>query len=312
MREIKFRVWNGKTMLFDTYIGQEIIRYEKGILDFETINNAIPMQYTECKDKNGKEILVDNPQAKVLSIIYRGTDQDKYYFAEKINEMKLSQGLTAKDKKKLEVKVLVKEGEEVSKGTNLFKIGSEVVMAKHKGIVAISDKYVGLEKEVDKVKEFSILRGTMLLVKDGDKIEIGTQLTEGSLDLRELYQYKGRLATQKYIIKEIQYVYSSQGQPLNDKHVEIIVRQMFSRRFVKDANKTDLLPGDIVEKSVLNRANSKVSKKEDQAKVEELLLGITKASLTTDSFLSAASFQETARVLIEAAVSGKIDYLEGL
>ena len=120
---------------------------------------------------------------------------------------------------------------------------------------------------------------------------------------------RGQLETQKYIIKEIQYVYSSQGQPLNDKHIEIIARQMFSRYMIKDSGDTTLLPGEVVEEEVLYQANKEGKSK---AKGEKLLLGITKTSLTTDSFLSAASFQETPRVLIEAALSGKVDYLEGL
>ncbi|HBA36614.1 TPA: hypothetical protein DCZ15_01935, partial [Candidatus Falkowbacteria bacterium] len=261
------------------------------------------------KDQDGNDILVSNPQTKILSIFYKGQDHDKYYFSEKINELKLAGGLTAKDTKKLEVKVLVKAGEEVSKNTDLFKVGAEIVRAKTGGAVAITDKYISIAKEVDKVKEFSILKGTMMMVKDGDSIERGQQLTEGSLDLRELYKLKGRLETQKYIIKEIQYVYSSQGQPLNDKHVEIIARQMFSRYLIKEAGDSNLLPGETVEEEVLGAANLTIKK---PAQGERLLLGITKASLTTDSFLSAASFQETSRVLIDAAVNGKIDYLEGL
>ncbi len=261
------------------------------------------------RDKDGKEVLVDNPQAKILSIHYRGEDVDKYYFSEKINEVKLSSGLTSKDKKKLEVKILVKEDAQVSKNTDLFSINGENVKAKTDGIVKLSDKFVSLIKEVDKIKEFSVLKGTMMLVKDGDTIERGTQLTEGSLDLRELYKLKGQLETQKYIIKEIQYVYSSQGQPLNDKHVEIIAHQMFSRFFVTDSGETNLLPGETVEEEVFFQANKGAKY---PAKADRLLLGITKASLTTDSFLSAASFQETSRVLIDAAVNGKIDYLEGL
>ncbi|NLZ74613.1 DNA-directed RNA polymerase subunit beta' [Candidatus Falkowbacteria bacterium] len=260
-------------------------------------------------DKDGKEILVNNPQAKILSIFYKGKDYDKYYFSEKINEIKLATGATAKDKKKLEVKVLVKAGEMVSKNSELFSVGGEVVRSKSAGKVTVTDKYISVAKEVEKVKEFSILKGTMLMVQDGDLVERGTQLTEGSLDLRELYKLKGRLATQQYIIKEIQYVYSSQGQPLNDKHVEIIARQMFSRYLIKDAGDTHLLPGETVEEEVLEQANKNAKK---PAEAERLLLGITKASLTTDSFLSSASFQETSRVLIEAAVNGKIDYLEGL
>ncbi len=261
------------------------------------------------KDTNGKDILVNNPQAKILSIFYKGKDHDKYYFSEKINEMKLAGGLTTKDSKKLEVKVMVKDGDEVTKNAELFKVGGEIVTAKAGGTIAVTDKFISVAKEVEKVKEFSILKGTMLMVKDGDPIEKGTQLTEGSLDLRELYKLKGRLETQKYIIKEIQYVYSSQGQPLNDKHVEIIAHQMFSRYLIKEAGDAALLPGEVVEEEVLDQANKNLKK---IAKADRLLMGITKASLSTDSFLSAASFQETSRVLIDAAVNGKIDYLEGL
>ncbi len=261
------------------------------------------------KDQDGKDIVVPNMQAKILSIVYRGKEQEKYYFSEKINEMKLASGLTAKDKKKLVLEVMVADGDKLAKGVELFRVGGESVKAKSAGVAAVNDKFIGISKEVDKIKEFSILKGTMLMVKDGDVVEKGTQLTEGSLDLRELYKLKGELETQKYIIREIQYVYSSQGQPLNDKHVEIIARQMFSRYLIKDPGDTAMLPGETVEAEVFEHANQEVKV---HAKADRLLMGITKASLTTDSFLSAASFQETPRVLIEAAVNGKIDYLEGL
>ncbi|MFA6995340.1 MAG: DNA-directed RNA polymerase subunit beta' [Patescibacteria group bacterium] len=261
------------------------------------------------KDKDGREISVDNPQTKILSIYYKGRDYDKYYFSEKINELKLAGGLTVKDAKKLDLKVIVKDSEKVAKNAELFKIGGDVVLAKSAGTAAVTEKYISISKEVEKVKEFSILKGTMMMVKDGESVERGTQLTEGSLDLRELYKLKGRLETQKYIIREIQYVYGSQGQPLNDKHVEIIARQMFSRYLIKEAGDALILPGETVEEEVLEQANKGLKK---PAKADRLLLGITKASLTTDSFLSAASFQETSRVLIDAAVNGKIDYLEGL
>ncbi len=275
------------------------------------VAGSIKLEYAQkiIKDQDGKEISVNNPQSKILSISYQGKDSDKYYFSEKVNEMKLASGATAKDKKKLEVKVTVKEGDNVKTGMELFKVGGEIVKAKTDGVASVSEKYVSVAKDVKKIKEHQILKGTMLLVKDGDEIEKGTQLTEGSLDLRELYKLKGRLETQKYIIREIQYVYSSQGQPLNDKHVEIIARQMFSRYLVKDSGDTNLLSGETIEEEVFFQAN-KDSK--NLAKADRLLMGITKASLTTDSFLSAASFQETPRVLIEAAVNGKIDYLEGL
>jgi DNA-directed RNA polymerase subunit beta' len=168
---------------------------------------------------------------------------------------------------------------------------------------------VGKGKDETKVREYVLPRGTMVFVKDGDTVKKGDLLTEGSLNLKEAYKLCGRLVVQRYIIKEIQYVYSSQGQPLNDKHVEIIARQMFSRYMVSESGDTNLLPGEVVEEEVFFKANAEDGK---NAEGDRLLLGITKTSLSTDSFLSAASFQETPRVLIEAAVSGKIDYLDGL
>lgn len=279
---------------------------KKGLLSDVDAKVEVKFAQKTIKDKKGKEILVDNPQAKILALHYKGVEQEKYYFSEKINELKL---LDSKKKKKFKAEVLVKEGDKVSKGEPIYKVDSEIVKSKSAGIVSISDKYIAIEKNVNKSKEFNILKGTMLLVKDGQEVKRGDQLTEGSLDLRELYNLRGKLETQKYIIAEIQYVYSSQGQPLNDKHIEIIARQIFSRHLILESGDTNLLPGETVEEEVLEQANAKVK---NPAKADRLLLGITKASLTTDSFLSAASFQETSRVLIDAAVNGKIDYLEGL
>lgn len=259
------------------------------------------------RDKDGKEILVDNPQEKILKIIYKGKASEKYYFKELINEIKSSGEKVAK--KDLEPKVKVEDGAKISKGSELYSVGNKSVKAKESGVVKISDKFVTISYEVDKIQEFTIPKGVMIWVKDGETVKPGDRLTEGSFDLKELYKLRGQLETQKYIIKEIQYVYSSQGQPLNDKHIEIIARQMFSRYMIKDSGDTTLLPGEVVEEEVLYQANKEGKSK---AKGEKLLLGITKTSLTTDSFLSAASFQETPRVLIEAALSGKVDYLEGL
>ena len=161
-------------------------------------------------------------------------------------------------------------------------------------------------------REHVIPPGYVLWVKSGDQVEVGQQLTEGALDPRELYELRGRPAVEDYLLREVQGIYSSQGQKLNDKHIETIVRQLFSRVLVKDPGDTDLLPGEIVEKAEIEEENDKVGKKGAKATAQELLLGITKVSLSTRSFLSAASFQETARVLINAAVTGKVDRLEGL
>ena len=123
----------------------------------------------------------------------------------------------------------------------------------------------------------------------------------------------GREALQRYIIGEIQEIYAAQGEGINDKHVEVIIRQMLSRFKVLEAGDTDLLPGDIVERDQFNESNEEVkATKGEQATGEPLVMGITKVALSTESFLSAASFQETARVLINAAVTGKDDRLRGL
>lgn len=285
-----------------------IIADESGKIKIETGERTI-------EDEKGK-VIVSNPQSRILKILYRGKSSEKIFFAETIRELKLK--AKEADKKvpamtKKDVKVSVTDGQIVKKGDELFKVKKEVITAEKAGEIELDDKFIKVISDSEKTKEFVISKGTSILVNDGDKVEKGDQLTDGSLDLQQVFSLRDRLSTQKYIIEEIQDVYSSQGQPLNDKHVEIIARQMFSRFTVTDAGETDLLPGEIAENSVVERANSEARKdKKKEATVDRLLLGITKASLTTDSFLSAASFQETARVLIEAAVSGKIDYLEGL
>ena len=169
------------------------------------------------------------------------------------------------------------------------------------------------KKESSGFKEYTIPANIALWVKEQDLVVKGQQLTEGHLDLQELFTLGGIDAVQDYIVHEVQQIYSSQGEGINDKHIEIIVRQMLSRVRVKDPGDTDLLFGDIVEKAQYIEANEAVKRKGGKlATAEPLLLGITKASLSTESFLSAASFQETARVLINAAVTGKKDYLRGL
>ncbi len=260
------------------------------------------------RDESGKEVEVENPQTKILKIFYKGTETDKYYFSDAQEKIKLKSSEELKEAD-LKVKTLVKDGDKVNKGSELFSVGKQKIKAKKGGVVGVKEKFIKVESETDKIEEITVTKGTDILVKDGDKVSVGDKLTEGSFDLHQLFKLRNKMDVQKYILKEIQYVYFSQGQPLNDKHIEIIARQMFSRYLITESGDTELLPGEVVEQAVLDRANKKVK---NEAKSVQLLSGITKASLTTDSFLSAASFQETARVLVDAALSGKIDYLEGL
>lgn len=210
--------------------------------------------------------------------------------------------------KTMEIKV--KDGQEVNKDQVVLINEEQKIRTALSGVVKLTDKELKIISHKNEPYQAVIPAGYNLWVKDKDIIEEGQQLTEGSVDLHELYNLKGMRAVQKYIIHEIKHIYSSQGQNLNDKHVELVVRQMFSRILVKDIGDTDLLPGEVVTTTQFIEANNK--SKGEPATGDVLLLGITKAALTSDSFLSAASFQETARVLIDAAITGRVDHLKGL
>ena len=202
----------------------------------------------------------------------------------------------------------------------LSEVNGKAIDVKEKGKQNVIRIEVGEETKERKskktkknTKEYTIPPGTGLWVKTGDLITKGQQLCEGQIDLKELFALADQEAVQRYIIKEVQNIYFTQGEGMNDKHIEVIIRQMFSRIRVKDSGDTDLLPGVITERDRFLEANDKVKKKGKKlATCQLLLLGVTKVSLTTESFLSAASFQETVRVLINAAIEGKIDTLRGL
>ena len=158
-----------------------------------------------------------------------------------------------------------------------------------------------------------------LKVSDGSEVKRGDRLTDGSLSPHDVLRISGLEAVQNYLIQEVQAVYRQQGVDINDKHIEIIVRQMMRKVKIEDAGDTDLLTGSVVDVQEFEDANAAVQKRIDAgeeglqlATRSLVLMGITKASLATESFLSAASFQETTKVLTDAAIKGKIDPLEGL
>ncbi len=168
-------------------------------------------------------------------------------------------------------------------------------------------------------KTYLIPFGARTKVKNGQMVEAGDLLTEGSVDPHEILKIKGSAAVQDYLIEEVQSAYRLQGVDINDKHIEVIVRQMMKKVRIEDAGSTDLLPGSLVDKGNFYAANEEIEKRIANgeeglslATYSPTLLGITKASLATDSFLSAASFQETTRVLTDAAIKGKVDPLMGL
>ncbi|MEJ8303084.1 DNA-directed RNA polymerase subunit beta' [Saccharibacillus sacchari] len=162
-------------------------------------------------------------------------------------------------------------------------------------------------------KTYAVTYGSRLRVREGMTIEAGDELTDGSIDPKEMLRIKGIRGVQNYILQEVQRVYRNQGVEINDKHVEVMIRQMLRKIRIVDAGDTTLLPGSFVEIHEYEKANKEVILSgKDPAVAKPILLGITKASLETDSFLSAASFQETTRVLTDAAIKGKVDQLLGL
>jgi DNA-directed RNA polymerase subunit beta' len=198
--------------------------------------------------------------------------------------------------------------------------GESVISEIDGAVVAIEDdggKMVTIVIEKDgkrkQQKKYSVPSNSTINVAAGDLVAKGTQLNEGHIDLKKLYETMGKEEVHRYIVREIQEIYAAQGEGINDKHVEIIVRQMFSRIRITEAGDTTLIPGEIVEMSEFNDANiESVEAKGKESEGEPMILGITKVALSTESFLSAASFQETARVLINAAITGKKDHLRGL
>lgn len=185
------------------------------------------------------------------------------------------------------------------------------------GVVRIEEsqgtRKVVVTDENNEEHSYTIPFGARLKVRDGAKVEPGDTLTEGSVNPHDLLRIKGIRAVQRYLVQEVQEVYRSQGVDINDKHIEVIVRQMLRKLKVEDSGDTELLPGGLVEQHQVDEANAQVEAEGGApARASAVLLGITKASLATESFLSAASFQETTRVLTEATIKGKEDPLVGL
>ena len=168
-------------------------------------------------------------------------------------------------------------------------------------------------EETGESKAYLIPYGSRIKIQDGVYLEAGDELTEGSINPHDLLKIKGLRAAQDYMIQEVQRVYRLQGVEINDKHIEVIVRQMLKKIRIEENGDSDFLPGTMVDTLEFDDVNAKlVAEGKEPATGEQIMLGITKASLATNSFLSAASFQETTKVLTEAAIKGKVDPLIGL
>ncbi|MFZ5807922.1 MAG: DNA-directed RNA polymerase subunit beta' [Chloroflexota bacterium] len=211
-------------------------------------------------------------------------------------------------------KIAVEDGGEVSQGDVIaFASEDATIVAQNQGRVRIEDNQVIVSHEVKEEEVYEIPSSARLLVKEGEKVEAGQPLTEGSLNPHRILKIQGREACQIYLLSEVQNVYRHQGQNINDKHFEVIIRKMMSRVTILRPGDSDYLPGDLVDRLELKRKNEELLAQGKRiARSSDVLLGITKASLSTDSFLSASSFQHTIKVLAGAAIASAKDPLYGL
>jgi DNA-directed RNA polymerase subunit beta' len=225
-------------------------------------------------------------------------------------------------------KTAIENGEWVDAGTPLVSlaqstedekeqhVGSPIdtlPVARVSGTVTVDDNHLYIQYEERDEREYIVPTGSHLRVRTGDTLKAGDRLTDGSIDPQDILRVMGREAVQQYLVEEVQKVYRSQGVNISDKHIEIIVRQMLRRVRVESPGDTELLSGDLIDRFDYENVNAKVlAEGGEPATAQTVLLGITRASLNTNSWLAAASFQETTRVLTEAAIWGKTDKLLGL
>lgn len=206
-----------------------------------------------------------------------------------------------------------KNQDQVEMGSVIAEKDDEVIMARHSGRVNVEDGSVRIVWESTEEHDYEIPAGMRLLIDDGQRVNPGDQLTEGSKNPHRILEVMGRDAVTQYLLLEMQQVYRPQGQNIHDKHFEVIIRKMLSKVVITASGDTEMLPGDLVEAAVFQETNEEIIEEGGQpATAQPVLLGITKAALNTESFLSAASFQHTIKVLAGAAIAGREDELIGL
>jgi DNA-directed RNA polymerase subunit beta' len=209
--------------------------------------------------------------------------------------------------------VLVEDGDEIAAKTKIAKRGEQEILAENAGRVKREDSKVIIHWDSTQEEEYQIESAARLRVSNGERVVVGQQLTEGSLNPNRILRVLGREAAQLYLLEEVQKVYRSQGVPINDKHIEVIVRQMTNKVRIVTSGDSDYLPGELLDFQKFHNMNQDLmAQVKRPASGRPILLGITKAALNTDSFLSASSFQHTINVLAQAAIEGKRDELFGL
>mgnify|MGYP000712853955 CR=1 FL=1 len=265
----------------------------------ELFEARVPKYLAQVAPFDGKVASIEHMNA-YLDVTIEATNLElrEYYLLDETMIPTIKKGDTVEEKQ------IVARSKETRQKIQVTKAG--IVMKIDNGVISVRD----LNPEV---VTYQVPHGRNVLVKEGDAVKTGMKLTEGHIDIHTLMDVAGPLKTQLYIVNDIKEIYSSQGQTVNAKHIELIVRQMFSKVKITNAGDSSFFPGDIVDVIRFKKENRVLAKTgEKEAIGTQLLLGLTKISLFTESWLSAASFQETVRVLVEASVSRKIDHLDGL
>jgi DNA-directed RNA polymerase subunit beta' len=276
-----------------------------GVAGVEDITHGLPRveELFEARDPKGEALIAENDgTARIIS--EDGRRQIKITFS---HVQRDAYPIPA------HARVLVKDGERIEDGTPLFKGKNGPVLAVKGGEVIRENGQIIIKYNKKEEQVYDIPATARLRVEDGQKVRAGDQLTEGSLNPHRLLAILGREAAQMYLLEQVQSVYRSQGVNIHDKHIEMILRQMFRLVRVKATGDSDLLPGQMVDRLSFEDINRKIVERGGvPATAQPVLLGITKASLNTESFLSASSFQHTISVLSDAAIAGKRDNLYGL
>jgi DNA-directed RNA polymerase subunit beta' len=271
----------------------------------EDITHGLPRveELFEARDPKGEAILAeidgtvelyDEEGVRKLRVVNTRVEEDKY---------DLAPG----------VKPQVTDGDQVEKDQVIASGADEEIAAISGGRAIVESNRIVIRHDVKDEVEYELAASARLRVTAGQQVRAGDQLTEGSKNPREILRILGLEATQMYLLDEVQRVYRSQGVNINDKHIEIIISQMLRRVRVRTSGSTDLLPGEILDRRAFEARNAQaIEAGGAPATAQPMILGLTRAALATESFLAAASFQETTRVLTDAAVRGRVDHLRGL
>ncbi|MBI4789301.1 MAG: DNA-directed RNA polymerase subunit beta' [Chloroflexi bacterium] len=276
-----------------------------GVAGVEDITHGLPRveELFEARDPKGEALMAE------IDGTARIVNEDGQ------RQLKIASHHIHRDEYKLpaRAKVLVHDGDKIADGAVIAKSKAHQVVAAKGGQVMRDNGRLVVRYEQRDERQYEIPASARIKVEDGQKVRAGDQLTEGSKNPHRILSILGRETAEIYLVEEVQRVYRSQGVNINDKHIEMILRQMFRKVRVKSTGDTDLLPGQLVDRLAFEDINSKVTKHGGvPATGQPVLLGVTKASLNTESFLSASSFQHTITVLSEAAIAGKRDELYGL